>query len=59
MRYEGESNFDKAAKFLLNLALLILLAVGLGKVVIPEIKEMVREWAAPARPTTANVSIDH
>jgi hypothetical protein len=42
MLYRGESNFDKATKFLLNLALLVLLFVGLWKVVASEFTDVLR-----------------
>jgi hypothetical protein len=58
MQDRGELNFDKAGKFLLSLAMLVLLTIGLGKVVIPEIKEMLRVWKAEPthQTTTADVS---
>jgi hypothetical protein len=38
-----ESGFEKAGRFLLELAMLMLLAVGLCKVVVPEVFEVLRD----------------
>lgn len=60
MQNRGESNFDKAGKFLLSLAMLVLLTIGLGKVVIPEIREMIRIWNGQPthQTTTADISTE-
>jgi hypothetical protein len=60
MQNRGETNFDKAGKFLLNLAMLVLLAIALCKVIIPEVRDMLRAWkAAPSyTTTTADVSTE-
>lgn len=45
-----ESNFDRAAKFLLNLALLVLLFVGLWRVVAPEVSDVLRSLQGGGAP---------